>query len=481
MTGSGTEKPDETPSAGGDRSKTDEPSVSAPANTERRNSSESPLGTRLAAINAAQNPLLEAAQPLLRALSDLPKQLRPDLVPVLNRMLEREVTAFQSLCHAAKIRHEHVVAASYALCTALDEAAQAQSWGGPQGHGDAGPWANQQLAQRFHGDHHGGEKVFLLIGRLAANPQEHIDLLELIYLILGLGFEGRYRRLVNGRRELETIQHRLLAMLAVSRGEVRSDLAPHWQSAGSGKFRMLRSVPVWVSASVLGLASLGLFGWYKYQLGHTGAQLAQQLTDIGRLRAPAPAALRPVNPLRLKALLADEIARGTVGVEEDDRHSAVTFKGDDMFVPGRSQLTSRVMPTLEKVGQPIGAVDGTVVITGHTDSIPIRTREFPNNQVLSEKRARAVADVLVAAGVAPARIRVEGRGDTEPLADNTSAAGRARNRRVEMVVQQGDSDVPASAAKAPVVPTAQAAARGNGQPATASTAQPSQSSPASRR
>lgn len=138
-----------------------------------------PYDRRLAAINAAQNPLLEAAQSLLRALSDLPSTLRSDLATTLNTMLKREVTTFQALCHAANIRHEHVVAASYSLCTALDEAAQGSSWGGPQSNRDAGPWANQQLTQHFHGDHQGGEKVFLLVGRLAANPQEHVDLLEL--------------------------------------------------------------------------------------------------------------------------------------------------------------------------------------------------------------------------------------------------------------------------------------------------------------
>src|SRR5205085_9024582 len=68
---------------------------------------------RLSAINAAQNPLLEAAQPLLRALADMPAELEPDGVTVFHRLLEREVVTFQSLCSNAQIKHEHVVAASY--------------------------------------------------------------------------------------------------------------------------------------------------------------------------------------------------------------------------------------------------------------------------------------------------------------------------------------------------------------------------------
>jgi type VI secretion system protein ImpK len=78
-----------------------------------------------------------------------------------------------------------------------------------------------------------------------------------------------------------------------------------------------------------------------------------------------------------------------------------------------------------------------VQVTGHSDNQPIRTAEFANNQVLSEKRAEAVAAVLKDKGVVDARLTIRGQGDSLPLADNASAAGRARNRRVDVVVTQG--------------------------------------------
>jgi len=388
---------------------------------------------RLAAVKAAQNPLLEAAQPLLRALADMPAELEPDGVTVFHRLLEREVITFQSLCSNAQIKHEHVVAASYSLCTALDEAANSTEWGG--GHnGEAGVWAVQQLAAQFHGDTKGGDKFFLLIGRLAASPQEHTDLLELMYQILGLGFEGRFSTAANGRRQLETIRHRLLVLLASARGDVPNDLSPHWKGVGAGKFRLLRSIPVWVTASVLALVLLGLFAWYKYQLLNTSADVEARIAAIGKLRPPpAP----PVRPLRLKELLSAEIARGTVSVDEDDHHSAVTFKGDDMFVPGQARLNPKIVPVLTKVADEINQVKGTVQVTGHSDNQPIRTREFPNNQTLSEKRAAAAAQVLQDKGVSTSRLKIDGRGDTAPLADNATAAGRSRNRRVDIVVTQG--------------------------------------------
>ncbi|WP_295523038.1 type VI secretion system protein TssL, long form [uncultured Pseudacidovorax sp.] len=419
-------------------------------------SPESPLEARLAAIKAARNPLLEAAQPLLRVLAGMPSDLPPEGVVAFRGLLEHEVRRFQVLCNEVQIRHERVVAASYVLCTAIDEAANSTVWGGapegrvPEQSGPAGLWAAKSLASTFHEDSRGGDKVFLLIGRLAASPQEHIDLLELLHQVLGLGFEGRYSNATNGRRQLETIRHRLLTLLAAERGDVPHELSPHWRGERPGKFRLLRSVPVWVSVSLVVLGVAGLFAWYKYQLLQTSEDVEARIVDIGRLRAAAspeavPAKPAPGRPLRLKELLAPEIARGTVSVEEDGRHSTVTFKGDDMFVPGQAQVNARVLAVLGKVAAEINQVTGTVQVVGHSDNQPIRTSEFPSNQILSEKRAAAVAAVLQARGVQPARLQIRGRGDTAPVADNATAAGRARNRRVDIVVTQGEvSAEPAS-------------------------------------
>lgn len=268
----------------------------------------------------------------------------------------------------------------------------------------------------------------------------------MLYQILGLGFEGRFSTAANGRRQLETVRHRLFSLLGNARGDVPSDLSPHWKGVGAGKFRLLRSVPVWVTGSVLTLILFGLFAWYKYQLLQSSADLQQRIAAIGRLRPPpAP----PVKPLRLKELLASEIERETVSVDEDERRSIVTFKGDEMFVPGQARLSARILPVLAKVADEINQVSGTVQITGHSDNQPIRTREFPDNQVLSEKRAQAVAEVLTGKGVVPSRIQTEGRGATVPIADSTTAAGRARNRRVDIMVTQG-TGVSANASAGPV-------------------------------
>ncbi|MDB5829582.1 MAG: hypothetical protein JWQ73_3802, partial [Variovorax sp.] len=74
-----------------------------------------------------------------------------------------------------------------------------------------------------------------------------------------------------------------------------------------------------------------------------------------------------------------------------------------------------------------------------SDNQPIKTREFPDNQALSQKRAAAAAQVLQDKGVVSSRLKIEGRGDTAPVADNATFAGRARNRRIDIIVIQGIS------------------------------------------
>ena len=401
------------------------------------------MQARLVKIKAARNPLLEAAQPLLRALADMPESLKPDEVETLHRLLTREVSSFQSLCNSAQVRHEHALGASYALCTALDEAAHSTRWGGGAAGGGAGVWAGRQLAVAFHDDARGGDKVFLLIGRLVAGPDEHIDLLELLYFVLGLGFEGRYATAVSGRRQIETIRHRLFSLLNTSRAEVANALSPEWQGVAAGRFRRFRVMPPWLTALIATLALFALFGFYKYRLLRMQADVVQRITAVGKMQPAAPVT-PAARALRLKELLSAEIARGTVSVQEDASQSAVTFRGDEMFVVGQSRLNAQILPVLAKVAAEIAQVAGAVRVVGHTDNRPIRTRSVPDNQTLSERRATAVASVLEAEGVEHGRLKVEGRADTEPVADNVTPAGRARNRRVDIVVSVGSASRPSA-------------------------------------
>lgn len=102
-----------------------------------------------------------------------------------------------------------------------------------------------------------------------------------------------------------------------------------------------------------------------------------------------------------------------------------------LFDSGSAVLKPAADATLARAAEAIATRGGRVRIEGHTDA----EGDAPTNQRLSEQRAAAVRDALTARGVDPARLDVVGHGESRPVAPNDSAEGRARNRRVELIVR----------------------------------------------
>ena len=100
-------------------------------------------------------------------------------------------------------------------------------WGG------SGAWSSQSLLVQFHNEGWGGEKVFQLLTRLAEQPDQHRNLLELVYVALSLGFEGRYKVLDNGRAQLDSVRERLAQMLRQQQGAPEKALSPQWQGVAA--------------------------------------------------------------------------------------------------------------------------------------------------------------------------------------------------------------------------------------------------------
>lgn len=382
------------------------------------------LDARLIKVQAARNALLEAAMPLLRVLSEMPQTLPKGEAAIaeFRAMLDQEVRNFQALCDRASLRREHVLTARYALCTAIDESASSTEWG------KNCQWGQKSLAQQFHQDTEGGEKFFLVLGRLSANVDEHVDLLELMYRILGLGFKGYYTGSSERERELDTVRHRLLMRLRTVQEVVEPALSPRWQGVGAGRFRMLRSVPLWVSASVLGLVLVSVFAWKKYVLLEETTRLQVQIEQLAKL---APEA----KPLNLAQLFKDEINTGVLSVSETGQQGRVVFKGDDTFAAGSATLSAKAQKVLTRVATEVRSLGvSRVLVIGHTDAQPINVAQFPSNEVLSLKRAKSVEAYLSKQGIDKVQIESVGKGASEPVGDNATAQGRAVNRRIEIVV-----------------------------------------------
>lgn len=110
---------------------------------------------------------------------------------------------------------------------------------------------------------------------------------------------------------------------------------------------------------------------------------------------------------------------------------ALTFKSDVMFDTGSAVLKAGAYDEMTRVAQVMNQYpETTILIAGHTDSVGAES----TNQVLSERRAEAVKNALSAQGVSPARMRTIGYGESQPIADNNTDAGRQMNRRVTVTI-----------------------------------------------
>lgn len=383
-------------------------------------------------MSGSLNPLVNAAMPLLAAAPRVRHTARHPNPAGLRDALADGIRKFESQARAQGIANEQVVAGRYILCTLLDESAASTPWGG------SGAWSGNSLLVQFHNETWGGEKVFQLMSKLAENVDANRHLLELLYVVLGLGFQGRYRVIDNGEAQLDSVRQRLAQMLGQGRTPERA-LSPRWQGVAARGQRFVDGLPLWLIASALLMLLAVIYGGFRWSLANSADGLFAKLAalDAKKVQLAAPPPPPPPLPVpRLAGLLAPEIKAGQVEVQDLVDRSIVIIKGDGFFEPGSAVVAAAFRPLLPRIGQSLSTLKGNVLITGHTDNQPIRTLRFPSNWHLSQERA-AVIRAELGKQVDAARLRAEGRADTQPITDNTTPAGRARNRRVEVTLFVG--------------------------------------------
>ena len=382
---------------------------------------------------AGLSQLIQLSSPLLVTSARLRVMAQHANLPALRAALIEAVREFENTARAQGLPNDQVIAGRYLLCTFIDECASSTPWGG------SGIWASQSLLVLFHNESWGGEKLFQLLSKLAENPSANRSLLELIYAILALGFEGRYRVLPDGRGQLEGIREKLAQMLRQGGAPGLQELSQRWQGVPAAGRRLSDGIPVWLAALaaalLLGMVFLALRLSVAYRSDEVFANL--QALDV----KAAAAAVMPEVPAaapRLSTFLKAEIDSGAVAVQDLADRSVIVIRGDGFFEPASAEVSSAVLPLMGRIAAELAKVPGTVLVTGHTDNQAIRSLRYPSNWQLSQARALAVKEILELS-VKGERIRSEGLADTQPVADNASAAGRARNRRVEITLTPAQS------------------------------------------
>ena len=173
------------------------------------------------------------------------------------------------------------------------------------------------------------------------------------------------------------------------------------------------------------------------RMGFTAAG-AREVAPSGAEGAPGSAFERSQRALEdmyaaLSSVLRQQIEDGRVHLELIEGGVVVRFDDQAFFSSGSGRLTSDFAALVTLISTILVDTEGTILVRGHTDDLPISTRRFQSNWELSTARAVSVVEALLRnPGIEPSRIVVEGHADNRPLVANDSAANRSRNRRVEI-------------------------------------------------
>jgi chemotaxis protein MotB len=163
-------------------------------------------------------------------------------------------------------------------------------------------------------------------------------------------------------------------------------------------------------------------------------QLREVLAEQQRVRDEREAQLEAVSAELTKALQR-EIAGGQIELQRLNARLRVRALAGLLFAPGAAELRPEGRAFVQHVAATLRRFpDYRVIVEGHTDAQPISTAAFPSNWELSSARAARVARLLADSGVHPARLSAAGFAEWQPIADNDDAAGRARNRRIEVSI-----------------------------------------------
>jgi type VI secretion system protein ImpK len=204
------------------------------------------------------NPCIAAAAPLLDLIVELrATEAHPDVARLQSRVAE-QVRAFETRLLESGTDPDHMQAARYALCSAVDEAVLTTDWGAESS------WSRQSLLSQFYNDVWGGEKVFEMLEELRRTPKRTLDVIELIAILIGLGFEGRYRVMQDGAPLLEDLRRDLFRQIRRERDERPIELTNNVQIR-AGRRGLRRYVPIWVVASVWALIATMSYFYFENQ------------------------------------------------------------------------------------------------------------------------------------------------------------------------------------------------------------------------
>ena len=231
-----------------------------------------------AAITASGlNPLVDSAVVLLTLVVQLRNTLSHPDAAGLREHVVQQIRMFEQNSRAAGVTPETTLAARYILCALLDETVLGTPWGSES------VWSTRSLLSTFHNETWGGEKFFMILDRMMQEPTRNIDILELMYVCMSLGFEGKYSVLEQGRSKLAETMDNLFRTIRTQRGDFERELSPHWRGEQDKRNMLVRYIPLWVVGALAGVLLLATYGGFRFILEKSSSPAYDTLEAIGQV------------------------------------------------------------------------------------------------------------------------------------------------------------------------------------------------------
>ena len=413
----------------------------------------------------ASNPILGAAAPLLMLFG----QLR--LMPVdrqaapLAEHIAAAIDMFDRAVAKAGIAEEDARIAKFALCETADDLVGNLPWPAK----DA--WQEHSLVMRFFHIRPIGTGFYEALNEILAQPEDHYDLLELMHACLSLGFEGQYRGLASQSDNLERVRRDVYDSLRYLRPRAEEDVSPHWQGMAATMAKPSARLPLWAVAAAAATLVTAAFFALRVAITNEGDATAGELlalnpstpvtierasvaplAELAEAARPtetpeaAPTPPQPVVPAttaqldRIRKALATEIAGGGLTVGTKGEFIVVEVNNSLLFASGQAEMKPEFRPIAADIAGALNVEPGPIRIVGHTDNAkPRKSSTFKSNFDLSVARAKAVAALMAKEIKDPSRLSADGKGEDEPIADNATADGRARNRRIDVMIPKEET------------------------------------------
>jgi type VI secretion system protein ImpK len=395
-----------------------------------------------------ENPILRSAGPLLLLLGRLRVALARASFASLMEQVADAIKFFEKDIRSAGISEAQANSAKYIICATADDIVQNIPTE------DRHVWTQYSMLSRFFGERIGGVRFFDELTRLKQDPVVNYDLLELQHTCLALGFHGIHRTSAGGVATLQQIQRDLYETLRRLRPKVYRDLSPRWQGQNLASRLSRVRVPWWGVLGVVGLLLFGIYFLLLYWLTggvDTAAAMLANLHDTGKLALvrhapqieppPPPPSDTVTQMQRICAALGPEVASDKASAEQSANQITVRVGNVILFDSGSATVLDGFKAVAARVAETLEKEQGFIKIVGHTDNTPISKGNvrFPSNYHLSIERAKSVAALFKPFLSDPSRLQTDGKGETAPIADNRTPEGRAKNRRVEILIPRTDT------------------------------------------